>query len=441
MPAGADSGGPALGLVAGDGRLPFALARAARAEGHRVVAVGHQGVTDPLLAAEVDALSWVKIGQLKKIAEVFKTNGVFRAIFAGGLAKGGALRNARPDLEAIKLWAGLTHKGDDQLLKAIAGWFDAEGISIVEPGGLLRGCFAEKGLIAGPKPAPADLEEAARGVELCRALGKLDIGQTVALRDGMVLAVEAMEGTDACITRAGEILERAVVVKMLKPGQDLRFDLPTIGPRTLEVLAKSKGSAAGGGGGVDPGAGTRGDWPARPEGARLRDWSLGDAAPISGGGGRSVGRPPRGGRDSGSQEPRTRGRGLRDGGEPSARRGGRDSVRGERDRCDGNHRGARETSATGGGLEGPRERGGGSSASGGLARRRARLQPSAGAQAPEAGHPGHLLREPDGVGLAGRALPGAGAGRARVAVHLSLRGALLARARGQRALRGKSVAG
>jgi len=234
------AGEPPLGLVAGDGRLPFALARAAKVEGHRVVAVGHEGVTDPLLAAEVDALSWVKIGQLKKIAAAFETHGVAKAIFAGGLAKGGALRNARPDLEMVKLWAGLRHKGDDALLKAIASWFDRHGISIVEPGGLLRECFAEKGLIAGPKPVPADLEEVARGVDLCRALGKLDIGQTVALREGMVLAVEAMEGTDACIARAGEILERAVVVKMLKPGQDRRFDLPTIGPRTIEVLSEAK---------------------------------------------------------------------------------------------------------------------------------------------------------------------------------------------------------
>ncbi len=205
-----------------------------------MVAVGHEGVTDPLLAAEVEALSWVKVGQIKKITAAFRSHGVSRAIFGGGLAKGGALRSARPDLEMVKLWVGLREKGDDQLLKAIAGWFEAEGISIVAPAGLLHGCFAEKGLIAGPKPVAADLEEVTRGTDLCRALGKLDIGQTVALRDGMVLAVEAMEGTDACIARAGEIMERAVVVKMLKPGQDQRFDLPTIGPRTIEALTQAK---------------------------------------------------------------------------------------------------------------------------------------------------------------------------------------------------------
>ncbi len=184
MLAGAVSDGSALGLVAGDGRLPCALARAATAEGQRVVAVGHEERDRSFSAAtEVDALSWVKIGQLKKIVAAFEAQGVAKAIFAGGLAKGGALRNARPDLEMIKLWAGLRHKGDDALLKAIASWFEGRGISIVEASGLLRGCFAEKGLISWDRNrSPATLEEAVRGVALCRALGELDIGQTVALR-------------------------------------------------------------------------------------------------------------------------------------------------------------------------------------------------------------------------------------------------------------------
>jgi UDP-2,3-diacylglucosamine hydrolase len=232
--------GMALGLVAGSGRLPFALARAARSEGHRVVAVGHIGATDPSLESEVDLLSWVRVGQLKKTALALRTAGVTQAIFGGGLAKGKALRAARPDFEALKLWAGLRDKGDDRLLRAIADWFGREGIAIVEATGLLRGCFAERGLIAGPKPTSGDLEEAARGLELCRRLGEHDIGQTVALREGMVLAVEAMEGTDACIERAGQILDRAVIVKALKPGQDRRFDLPTVGPGTLEVMEKAR---------------------------------------------------------------------------------------------------------------------------------------------------------------------------------------------------------
>src|SRR5580693_5756735 len=108
------AGNSLLGLVAGDGRLPFALARAARAEGHRMIAVGHVGVTDPKLADEVDALSWVKIGQLEKIATALKAEGVSRALFAGGLGKGGALRNARPDFDMVKLWAGMRGRGDDQ---------------------------------------------------------------------------------------------------------------------------------------------------------------------------------------------------------------------------------------------------------------------------------------------------------------------------------------
>src|SRR5581483_12193767 len=102
----AQSGGQVLGLIAGDGRLPFALAKAARAEGRRLAVIGHRGVTDAELAKEVDSLDWVKIGQLERISEILASRGVRQAIFAGGLAKGGALRDARPDLAAVKLWVG-----------------------------------------------------------------------------------------------------------------------------------------------------------------------------------------------------------------------------------------------------------------------------------------------------------------------------------------------
>lgn len=229
-----------LGLIAGAGRLPFVLAHTARAAGHRVVAVGHLGTTDPALEAEVDALAWVRLGQIGKLAATLTKGGVTQAVFGGGIGKGAALTSARPDLEALKLWASLKTKGDDALLRVFADWLDARGIRIVAPGELLRECFAAVGQVAGPRASAADLEDARFGFGVCRQLGALDIGQTVAVREGMVLAVEAMEGTDACIARAGAIAAGAVVVKALKPGQDLRFDLPTIGPGTIDVLAAAK---------------------------------------------------------------------------------------------------------------------------------------------------------------------------------------------------------
>ena len=229
-----------LGLIAGGGRLPFELARAARQRGHRVIAVGHVGATDPALEREVDAFTWVRVVQLKKTVKALAAGGADRALFGGSLSKAASLARARPDLEAVKLWARLDRRGDDQLLRVVADWFEKQGFPIVAPVGLLDGCFAELGQVAGPSPKSADLKEAAWGLRLCRTLGELDIGQTVAVREGMVLAVEAMEGTDACIRRAGEIASGAIVVKALKPGQDRRFDLPAIGPKTIEVMAKAK---------------------------------------------------------------------------------------------------------------------------------------------------------------------------------------------------------
>jgi DUF1009 family protein len=232
-----------LGLIAGSGLLPFELARAARRTGFRVAAVGHRGETDEALLAEVDALHWVRLGQLKKIAAALKGEGVTRAVFAGALRKRAGFSSVRPDLEVMKILARLEGKGDDRLLKAFAAWFAEQGIEIVGPRGLLPDCFAPEGRIAGPAPTESQLRDARQGLALCRLLGEGDVGQTAVIRDGVVLAVEALEGTDACILRAGSLAPRAVAVKALKPNQDQRFDLPAVGPATVEVLAQAKGSA------------------------------------------------------------------------------------------------------------------------------------------------------------------------------------------------------
>jgi DUF1009 family protein len=232
-----------LGLIAGSGLLPFELARAARRAGFRVAAVGHRGETGEHLAADVDALHWVRLGQLKKIASALKDEGATRAVFAGALKKQTGFASVRPDLEVMKILARLEGKGDDRLLKAFAAWFATQGIEIVGPRGLLPECFAPEGHIAGPAPSEAQLRDARQGLALCRLLGEGDVGQTVVVRDGVVLAVEALEGTDACILRAGTLAAKAVAVKALKPNQDQRFDLPAIGSGTIEVLAQAKATA------------------------------------------------------------------------------------------------------------------------------------------------------------------------------------------------------
>ncbi len=237
---GAGSAMETLGLIAGNGRLPFALARAARAAGFRVVAVGHVGETDPALEGEVDRLGWVRLGQLRRIAAELRGEGVGKALLAGGLRKASWFSGARPDLAALGLLAKLRARGDDGLLRAIADWFSEQGVEIVPPHGFVPGCFAAEGALAGPPADDEALADAREGIRIARLLGAADVGQTVVLREGAVVAVEAMEGTDACIRRAGELVPGAVVVKCAKPGQDLRFDLPAVGPGTVAALAAAK---------------------------------------------------------------------------------------------------------------------------------------------------------------------------------------------------------
>ena len=221
--------------------MPFALARAARDAGIRIAAVGHVGETDPALEAEVDSMEWVRLGQLRRISRTLRAAGAGSAVLVGGLKKASYFDGARPDLSALKLLATLPRRGDDRLLRAIADWFGSQGLEIVAPGELLRGCFAPVGPIAGPAATRRELEDAAEGLRVARLLGTADVGQTVVVREGAIVAVEAMEGTDACIRRAGLLAPGVVVVKAQKPGQDLRFDLPAIGPCTIAVLAEARG--------------------------------------------------------------------------------------------------------------------------------------------------------------------------------------------------------
>jgi hypothetical protein len=205
-----------------------------------VAAAGHRGETDPALEREVDVFAWVHLGQIQKIARTLGDAGASRAVMGGALTKSASFSTARPDLAMVKLWATLPKRGDDRLLRALADWFGGQGVEIVAPGDLLAGCFAGEGQLAGPAASKDALADAAEGLRVARILGQADVGQTVVVREGAVLAVEAMEGTDECIRRAGKLASGAVVVKVCKPGQDRRFDLPAIGPGTVAALADAK---------------------------------------------------------------------------------------------------------------------------------------------------------------------------------------------------------
>ncbi len=235
-----------IGLIAGSGRFPLLFAQAAARSGRTVVAAAHQGETDPALAEHVEKLSWVKLGQLGRIVEFLREEGCVEAVFCGGIQKI-KLFEVRPDWLALKLLARLRSFGDDAGLRAIADALQDQGVRIVSPLPLMPDLLAPRGPLGKRALSDAQRADAEVGVLAARAIGSLDLGQTVVVKRGVVLAVEAVEGTDACIARGGQLARGGghgpVVVKVRKPQQDERFDLPAVGPQTIATLAEAGCSA------------------------------------------------------------------------------------------------------------------------------------------------------------------------------------------------------
>lgn len=235
---GPAAAGEVLGIIAGNGRLPLYVAAAAQKKGLRVVVVAHRGETLAEIEEAVDGpVTWVPVGALGKMARAFKEQGVTRAVMAGGLGKAKLLRDFRPDLAAVGLLLRLRSRDDDALLRGLADWFEKEGICIVDAAPLIPELYAPAGVLTRRKPDSAQEADLAHGWRIARALGELDVGQGVAVKNGATVAVEAVEGTDELIRRAGRLAGRGVVVvKCSKPGQDLRFDVPTVGPLTIAAM-------------------------------------------------------------------------------------------------------------------------------------------------------------------------------------------------------------
>ena len=235
-----------IGLIAGSGRLPLLFAQAAARAGLRVIAAAHEGESDPALEQHVAKIGWVKLGQLGKIVELLKSEGCTEAVLCGGITKV-RLFDVRPDLLGLKVLAGLRSFGDDAALRAIAAAMDDAGLRIVSPLPLVPELLAPKGPLGKKRFTGEQRADAEVGLAAARALGALDLGQTAVVKRGVVLAVEAVEGTDACIVRGGQLARGSghgpVVVKVKKPGQDIRFDVPAIGPRTIETLRAAGCSA------------------------------------------------------------------------------------------------------------------------------------------------------------------------------------------------------
>lgn len=234
---------PPIGLIAGGGQFPLLFVEAAQAQGRRVVAIAHVNETSAALEEKADITYWVKLGQLGKIISHFRREGVVEAVFAGTITKTRIFHDVLPDLKGLTLWNKIDTKLDNSILCAVAASLEEEGIRILASTCYLDALFFPQGILSRKKPSASQLEDIRFGWAIAREIGRLDIGQCVVVRDRTVLAVEAMEGTDAAIRRGGELAgSGAVVVKLKKPGQDFRFDLPATGEKTIATLAEVKGA-------------------------------------------------------------------------------------------------------------------------------------------------------------------------------------------------------
>jgi DUF1009 family protein len=226
-----------IGLIAGKGQFPLLFAQAARRQGAAVIAVAHRGETDPALESMVDELHWIYVGQLGKIIRIFKSAGVRRAVMAGGLSRGRLFKEFRPDWRALNVVRRAGAGKDDRLLRAVAAEMEAEGITIAPSTLFLDALLATVGKLSRRTPNPEQLADLEIGFRVAKELGRLDIGQCVVVRRQVVVALETIEGTDETIRRGGVLAgPGAVVVKVSKPDQDLRFDVPAVGLHTIATM-------------------------------------------------------------------------------------------------------------------------------------------------------------------------------------------------------------
>jgi DUF1009 family protein len=229
-----------LGIIAGNRSLPLLVAQQARRLGvQKLVAVAFENETDPQLAALVDKIVWLRVGQLSKLISAFTENGVHHCVMAGQIAPKN-LFDLRPDLRAMALLLKLKEKNAHTIFGAIADELKREGVELIEATPWLQNVMLAAGFHLGAPLSAQQQADVAFGFRLAKETARLEIGQTVVVKGGTVLAVEAFEGTDRCLARGGELAGPkggAVAVKVAKEKHDLRFDIPCVGPQTFETCA------------------------------------------------------------------------------------------------------------------------------------------------------------------------------------------------------------
>jgi UDP-2,3-diacylglucosamine hydrolase len=245
---------PRLGLIAGNGKFPLLVLDAARARGYEVVVAAIREEADPAIASRgAAAVHWLSLGELGKLIDTFKREGVSEAIMAGQVQHKQIFSAIRPDLKLAKLLLSLGTRNTDSLIGAVAKVLAEEGIHLQSSTALLEPMLAPAGVLTKRAPTDAEQTNITYGRAVAHHVARFDIGQTVVIAEAACVAIEAMEGTDAAILRAGELMQslhgqastlsRALtVIKVAKPNQDMRFDVPVVGMRTIETMQRAGAS-------------------------------------------------------------------------------------------------------------------------------------------------------------------------------------------------------
>ncbi len=234
-----------IGLVAGRGRYPLLFAEEARRHGvERLVAVAIRDDADPAIEELADEVNRLPVGKLGKIIKTFVRAGVKEVVFAGQITPGRLFKGLQPDLRLIKVLAGLRQKNADTIFGALANEFESDGIHVLPATTFMEDHLASKGTMGKVKPGKKVMADIEYGREIAAAVSRMDIGQTVVVKNGTVLAVEAFEGTDQAIRRGGELGHGdVVIVKLPKETHDVRFDIPCVGTKTVESLISAEAAA------------------------------------------------------------------------------------------------------------------------------------------------------------------------------------------------------
>ena len=226
-----------LGLIAGNGSFPFLVLQGARQAGVQVIVAAIREETDPDIEKFSDNVMWVGVGQLGKMLRFFKKEGVEKAIMAGQVKHVQIFSSSIPDLRMLKMLLRLPRKNTDALIGAVANELASEGIELIDSTYFLKDYLPQAGSLSKRAPDAREQADIEYGLEVAHEIARLDLGQTIVVRDRACVAIEAMEGTDAVIRRAGELASgRLTVVKIAKPDQDMRFDVPVVGLSTIQTM-------------------------------------------------------------------------------------------------------------------------------------------------------------------------------------------------------------